>query len=67
SAIRCTESTIRDLKNVLIQHPGVAKVNLRLVSSNSSKMMSIDNSLRVSQSSALIADLKELLGPGCVT
>lgn len=66
SAARCTENTIRDLKNVLTQHPGVTKVVLRLTSGTSSKMMSIDKSLRVSQSSALIADLKELLGPGCV-
>lgn len=65
-AIRCTENTVRDLKSVLQQHPGVTEVHLKLVSNGGSKLMSVDNSLRVSQSSALMADLKELLGPGCI-
>ncbi|TXJ07531.1 MAG: DNA polymerase III subunit alpha [Aeromicrobium sp.] len=63
----CTEHSIRDFKNVLKQHPGVTQVQLRLISSNSSKLMRLDPSLRVAHSAALIADLKEILGPGCVS
>jgi DNA polymerase-3 subunit alpha len=39
---------------------------LRLVGKDGTKVMRLDDSLRVKPSSALIADLKELLGPHCL-
>ena len=63
---RCTADTIASFKQVLAAHPGAAEVHLRLVGNGSSKVMRLDDSLRVAQSSSLIADLKELLGPHCL-
>jgi DNA polymerase-3 subunit alpha len=41
-------------------------VHLKLVSSSGVKTLRLDPGLRVTQSSALVADLKELLGPSCL-
>ncbi len=64
---RCTHDTIERFKQVLGVHPGVAEVHLRLVGPTSTKVMRLDSALRVTPSSALMADLKELLGPRCLT
>ena len=64
---RCTTDTIASFKSVLAAHPGTAEVHLRLIGNGSSKVMRLDDSLRVAQSSSLIADLKELLGPNCLS
>ncbi|KAA1399716.1 DNA polymerase III subunit alpha [Aeromicrobium ginsengisoli] len=64
---RCTADTISTFKQVLAAHPGVSEVHLRLIGNGSTKVMRLDDSLRVAQSSSLIADLKELLGPHCLS
>ncbi|MGZ5409202.1 MAG: DNA polymerase III subunit alpha [Aeromicrobium sp.] len=64
---RCTHETIEKFKQVLSVHPGVAEVHLRLIGPASIKVMRLDNALRVTPSSALMADLKELLGPSCLS
>ncbi|VXC01040.1 DNA polymerase III subunit alpha [Aeromicrobium sp. 9AM] len=64
---RCTTDTIGTFKQVLAAHPGVSEVHLRLIGNGSTKVMRLDDSLRVAQSSSLIADLKELLGPHCLS
>lgn len=64
---RCTTDTIGTFKAVLAAHPGVSEVHLRLIGNGSTKVMRLDDSLRVAQSSSLIADLKELLGPHCLS
>ena len=64
---RCTHETIEKFKQVLSVHPGVAEVHLRLIGPASTKVMRLDNGLRVTPSSALMADLKELLGPRCLS
>ena len=64
---RCTTDTIERFKQVLGVHPGVAEVHLRLIGPTSTKLMRLDNALRVTPSSALMADLKELLGPSCLS
>ncbi len=64
---RCTTDTIASFKQVLAAHPGTAEVHLRLVGNGSTKVMRLDDKLRVAQSSSLIADLKELLGPHCLS
>ncbi|NRQ50976.1 DNA polymerase III subunit alpha [Aeromicrobium stalagmiti] len=64
---RCTSDTIGTFKQVLSAHPGMSEVHLRLIGNGSTKVMRLDDSLRVAQSSSLIADLKELLGPHCLS
>ncbi|AXT84751.1 DNA polymerase III subunit alpha [Aeromicrobium sp. A1-2] len=64
---RCTADTIGTFKQVLATHPGVSEVHLRLIGNGSTKVMRLDDSHRVAQSSSLIADLKELLGPHCLS
>ncbi|MCW2748741.1 MAG: polymerase subunit alpha [Nocardioidaceae bacterium] len=63
---RCTTETVGSLKSILSDHPGLSEVHLKLVNQNGSKLMKLDDALRVSRSSALIADLKELLGQNCL-
>ena len=48
-------------------HPGVTEVRLRLLTRDATKVMRLDDRLRVTPSPALFADLKQLLGPGCLT
>ena len=43
-----------------------AEVRLRLQAQSSTKVMRLDDRLRVSPSAALMADLKALLGPSCL-
>ncbi|MBJ8341705.1 DNA polymerase III subunit alpha [Antrihabitans sp. YC3-6] len=62
----CTEDKVRALKRILASHPGTADVHLRLVSNNKTTMLKVDDSYRVTPSSALMGDLKALLGPGCL-
>lgn len=63
---RCTADMIARFKQVLAAHPGASEVHLRLVSSSGTRVMRLDRAYRVTQSSSLIADLKELLGPNCL-
>jgi DNA polymerase-3 subunit alpha len=63
---RCTAPVVERLKDVLASHPGMAEVHLQLLGKDSTKVMRLDERLRVSPTPALMADLKELLGPGCL-
>jgi DNA polymerase III subunit alpha len=64
---RCTPPVVEQLKDVLGTHPGVTEVHLRLQSQTSTKLMRLDDRLRVTASPSLMADLKALLGPSCLT
>jgi DNA polymerase-3 subunit alpha len=64
---RCTGPVIEQLKDVLGTHPGLTEVRLRLMTRQATKVMRLDDRLRVTPSPALFADLKHLLGPGCLT
>lgn len=64
---RCTPPVVQQLKDVLGTHPGVTEVRLRLLTREQTMVMRLDDNLRVSPSPALFADLKQLLGPGCLT
>ncbi|MCW2816167.1 MAG: dnaE, partial [Nocardioides sp.] len=64
---RCTAPVIEQLKDVLGTHPGMTEVRLKLLSRQSTKVMRLDDRLRVTPTPALFADLKQLLGPGCLT
>ncbi len=64
---QCTVDKVTALKQVLARHPGVAQVHLRLISGGERiTTLELDQSLRVTPSSALMGDLKALLGPGCL-
>jgi DNA polymerase-3 subunit alpha len=64
---RCTPPVVGQLKDVLGTHPGMTEVQLRLLSRNATTVMRLDERLRVTPSPALFADLKHLLGPGCLS
>ncbi|MDQ3615916.1 MAG: DNA polymerase III subunit alpha [Actinomycetota bacterium] len=64
---RCTSPVVEQLKDVLGTHPGVTEVQLRLLTKSSTTVLRLDDRLRVAATSALFADLKALLGPGCLT
>ncbi|HET8959711.1 DNA polymerase III subunit alpha, partial [Nocardioides sp.] len=63
---RCTPPVVGQLKDVLATHPGMTEVQLRLKARNATTVMRLDDRLRVTPSPALFADLKHLLGPGCL-
>ena len=63
---QCTIDKVNALKQVLARHPGTAQVHLRLISGDRITTLELDQSLRVTPSSALMGDLKALLGPGCL-
>lgn len=63
---QCTVEKVTALKQVLANHPGTALVHLRLVSGDRITTLELDQALRVTTSSALMGDLKALLGPGCL-
>ncbi|GAA2153234.1 DNA polymerase III subunit alpha [Nocardioides koreensis] len=64
---RCTAPVVEQLRDVLGSHPGMTEVQLRLMTRASTTVMRLDDRLRVTPSSALFADLKHLLGPGCLS
>ncbi|NYG56217.1 DNA polymerase III subunit alpha [Nocardioides perillae] len=64
---RCTGPVVEQLKDVLGTHPGLTEVRLRLLTRQQTTVMRLDDRLRVTPSPALFADLKQLLGPGCLS
>ena len=63
---RCTPPMVEQLKAVLATHPGVTEVHLSVTSSKSILLMKLPDGLRVTPSTALMGDLKALLGPTCL-
>ena len=63
---RVNAGTVEQLKEVLATHPGVTEVHLHLLMRDKTLMMKIGDHHRVTPSPALFADLKQLLGPGCL-
>lgn len=63
---QCTTDKVDALKQVLVRHPGTSQVHLQLLSGERITVLELDASLRVTPSSALMGDLKALLGPGCL-
>jgi DNA polymerase-3 subunit alpha len=63
---RCTPPVVEQLKEVLRTHPGTTEVRLNLVTRGATRVLRLDDRLRVSASPALYGDLKHLLGPGCL-
>jgi DNA polymerase-3 subunit alpha len=63
---RCTQPVVERFKEVLRSHPGTTEVHLQLVSAEKRTVVKLDDGLRVAATPALFADLKALLGPGCL-
>jgi DNA polymerase-3 subunit alpha len=62
---RCTEALVNALKDVLRQHPGTTDVHLQLTGAQP-MLLKVDDGLRVDANPSLMADLKQLLGAGCL-
>ncbi|MBC7301827.1 MAG: DNA polymerase III subunit alpha, partial [Nocardia sp.] len=63
----CTPDKLGELKKVLSRHQGTSDVFIRHVGAREkTTMLKLDDAWRVSPSSALMGDLKALLGPGCL-
>jgi DNA polymerase-3 subunit alpha len=67
AANRCTPLVVERLKEVLAAHPGATDVHLSLTTAARSTVMRIGDGYRVAPTPALMADLKQLLGPNCVS
>jgi DNA polymerase-3 subunit alpha len=63
---RCVGPVVDRLHEVLRSHPGLSEVHLRLCNGRRTTVVRLDDKLRVKPSPALLADLKQLLGPACV-
>ncbi len=64
---RCVAAVVEQLKDVLMTHPGPTEVHLRLRGAQRTTVVRLDDKLRVANSPALLGDLKQLLGPACVS
>jgi DNA polymerase-3 subunit alpha len=64
---RCVPPVVEQLKEVLRTHPGPTQVHLKLRNGQRTTVVRLDEKLRVSASPALLGDLKQLLGPTCVS
>jgi len=63
---RCTPPVVERFKEVLASHPGTTDVHLQLVGGDRTTVVRLDDRLRVTATPALFADLKALLGTGCL-
>jgi len=66
STPRCTAPLVERFKEVLAGHPGTTEVHLQLVQAGKTTLVRLDDALRVRPTPALFADLKALLGTGCL-
>jgi DNA polymerase III subunit alpha len=63
---RCSGPLVDRLKDVLRTHPGTTEVHLHLIGGIRTTVLRLDDGLRVAAAPSLFADLKALLGPGCL-
>jgi DNA polymerase-3 subunit alpha len=63
---RVTPPLVERMKEILRSHPGNREVHLNVENGKGAVMMKIDDSLRVTASPSLSADLKQILGPDCL-
>ena len=65
-AARLTPEIVKQMKTIMSNHPGSAPVFLHMVGDAGTKVLRLSDSHRVEVRSALIAEMKELLGPSSV-
>jgi DNA polymerase-3 subunit alpha len=63
---RCTPPLVDQLREVLASHPGDAEVHVRLLNGSRTTVLRL-GALRVAPTTALMADLKTVLGPQSVS
>jgi len=66
AASRCTPPVVGRLRDVLQAHPGTTAVHLKLLNAGRATTLKLDDGLRVTPTSALMGDLKALLGADCL-
>ncbi len=66
AAARCTPPVVDRLRDVLQAHPGTTAVHLKLLNAGRATTLKLDDGLRVTPTSALMGDLKALLGADCL-
>jgi DNA polymerase-3 subunit alpha len=62
---RCTPPVVERLKEILTAHPGTAEVHVKLVNGSRATLLRL-GPIRVNPTTALMGDLKQLLGPAAV-
>ena len=65
-AARLTPEAVGQLKTILSNHPGASPVFLHMTGEQGTKVLRLADSHRVEVRSALLAELKELLGPSAI-
>src|SRR3954447_8008143 len=65
-ANRCTPPMVERLKDVLGTHPGTTEVRLQVQAGAKVTVLRLDDRLRVTPTSGLMAELKALLGPAAI-
>ncbi|SDC73138.1 DNA polymerase III, alpha subunit [Sanguibacter gelidistatuariae] len=63
---RCTQHVVERLREILRTHPGSTPVHLSLTSPGRTKVMRVEDALRVQRNPSLYGDLKALLGTSCL-
>jgi DNA polymerase III subunit alpha len=66
-ANRCTPPMVERLKDVLATHPGTTEVRLQVQAGAKMTVLRLDDRLRVTPTSGLMAELKALLGPSALS
>ena len=64
---RCTAPVVEQLKDVLGHPPRHDRGAAAAATRRRTTVIRLDDRLRVTPTPALFADLKQLLGPGCLT
>jgi DNA polymerase-3 subunit alpha len=64
---RCTPDVIERIKEILHAHPGKREVQLEIRESEKTMLMKLSDEFRVTATPSLSADLKQILGPECLT
>jgi DNA polymerase-3 subunit alpha len=65
-AQKCTPPVVAGLREVLATHPGTTEVRLQLTNGSKTTMLRLGDGLRVTPSTALMGDIKALLGAGSI-
>jgi DNA polymerase-3 subunit alpha len=63
---RCVPPVVESIKEILHNHPGTVDVHLHLQKGNHTTVLRLEDRFRVRPGPSLYADLKALLGAGCL-
>lgn len=66
AANRCSDATLEALRDVLATYPGQTEVRVCVIEPGKETLLRVHDDWRVDHSTSLVADLKALLGSGCI-